>query len=980
MKNYICLILFLSLSLLLCAQPVAKVRVSENIKYEGHVLSNSANETWIFWDESVADGYEIHGQKYDSLGEAVFASHIAIITSEGSARFQDAVVSNDDGIVLLFMDEDDQWQISLKVQKLNSQGLRQWTDSGIYVGPVPNVKTQVSKLCANNLGGAFLVYPEYSDQNLVITKCSNYDAAGNNIWTANDEIGLEYSSAANQLLLTDTGALIINIHSWQGNYLRKVDNHGNTVGSYPMFAPDAVIPTDPQFQKAADGNILIYSAGYYNDNILKMQMLEPNGNLAYSAFKELPLSFGYLHDVAPQIEPLSDGGFIVAYVSLADSYYNPFELRVQRMNAALEPVWGSENPLILTGDLRIVDCDLKVDASYNAWISVLKKTPNFEKMQVEMVKLNPDGTPAFAPQLVSSFTRYVTLPRYSLFTDKAMLFWSDTVGDQIALRRQVFSASGDQLLAENGAAISSKLAGSASLYGVYNLADRTLFLMHDSRKQNQQIYFQILDNEMNQYLPENGKALDTSDNFRHSILATKVSPQNTLFIVYNKKYEYANHEKYVQEIDASGNLLYPGSGILLTSSNSSSFDAALGFADNSCYIYWTHTLVHNGLGVIKGQKIVSGAAVWQEGGSDIYYNVNKHVQAIDAQGRYLTFKCLNLTNHHNELRTLYIQPTGTIDPVWDPDGVSLINPDHWYITYRNIQTGMIQDDLYCLILTSDQYEGYSLRFQKLDASGNILWGNEGIIFSSFDGYYPGIILSIFADQISVLHRYMNQGIFLQRIDRWGNMGFTEQGIAMPTHNVAHLTQYDDGSYSYFWLDFHSFRESLLHHMYVNFDGSFEEGHLILAGSISNTSSVICENNTILCWEQNHTGNIAWEGDSISGIYARTIAGPIANADIVNEPMPMISLMQNSPNPFTGSTRISYKLREASPVKLQIFNIKGQLVRELPSMQKAAGEYSWDWDGADAHGKKCAGGIYLYKIDTGNHSASKKMILINQQTH
>ena len=185
------------------------------------------------------------------------------------------------------------------------------------------------------------------------------------------------------------------------------------------------------------------------------------------------------------------------------------------------------------------------------------------------------------------------------------------------------------------------------------------------------------------------------------------------------------------------------------------------------------------------------------------------------------------------------------------------------------------------------------------------------------------------------------------------MGFTEQGIAMPTHNVAHLTQYDDGSYSYFWLDFHSFRESLLHHMYVNFDGSFEEGHLILAGSISNTSSVICENNTILCWEQNHTGNIAWEGDSISGIYARTIAGPIANADIVTEPMPMVSLMQNSPNPFTGNTRISYKLLEASPVKLQIFNIKGQLVRELPSMQKAAGEYSWDWDGADAHGKKCA---------------------------
>jgi flagellar hook assembly protein FlgD len=90
---------------------------------------------------------------------------------------------------------------------------------------------------------------------------------------------------------------------------------------------------------------------------------------------------------------------------------------------------------------------------------------------------------------------------------------------------------------------------------------------------------------------------------------------------------------------------------------------------------------------------------------------------------------------------------------------------------------------------------------------------------------------------------------------------------------------------------------------------------------------------------------------------------------------MVSLMQNSPNPFSGSTRISYKLHEASPVRLQIFNIKGQLVHELPSLEKAAGEHSWDWDGRDAGGKTCATGIYLYKVHSGRYSASKKMILL-----
>jgi hypothetical protein len=83
----------------------------------------------------------------------------------------------------------------------------------------------------------------------------------------------------------------------------------------------------------------------------------------------------------------------------------------------------------------------------------------------------------------------------------------------------------------------------------------------------------------------------------------------------------------------------------------------------------------------------------------------------------------------------------------------------------------------------------------------------------------------------------------------------------------------------------------------------------------------------------------------------------------------------SPNPFKGSTRITYRLPEPGAVKLQIFNLKGQLVQEHQLNQKAAGEYHQDWDGKDAQGNRCAGGIYLYKIHFGRYSAGKKMILL-----
>ena len=972
MKNYICLILFMSLSLLLCAQPIAEVRIGENIKYDGHVLQSSTNETWILWDDSAVHGYEIHGQKYDSLGNAAFDPPITIASSGNSVKLLDAVASSDNGLVLLFMQETGlgHQPVDFYVQKLNSLGQKQWTDSGIYVAQVSDVKFPGSRLCANNLGGAFLLYNSYDSQGPTITRFSNYDATGNNIWTADNEAGYYYSAYRDQLLLTDAGDLIINLHAWQNSYLRKVDNNGNTVGSFPMFAPDAVIPEDPLFQKAADGNFLIYSANYDSVHPLSMQMMDANGDLVYSTLKQLSMG-SESYQGTLKFEPLLDGGFILAYQV---SSHSP-ELKAQRLTATLDPVWGSVNPLILTGEHRIVESALAVDSSSHAWLAVLRASPNFDIMQVEMVKLNPDGSPAFSPQMVSSPTGFKRHIGYSLLTDKAMLFWHDDLSRQASLRRQKFTAYGDQLLTENGAPIVSKLAGNAEIYDIYNLANRTVCLMYDTRGPNRQIYYQILDNDMNQYLPVNGQALDLSDDCAHFILAAKVSPQNTLFIVYRK-----NNELYVQELDANGNTLHPGSGILLSSSNSSGYGAALGFADNSVCIYWTYSLgAHSYKGIIKGQKIEAGATVWGEDGIEIYDSIGKNVATMDAQGRYLIFKCDNYVLQRKELRALYIQPTGSVDPAWNPEGVLLINSDTWLSSLAGFKAGVIEDELYCFDFTDNISFDHSLRAQKVDASGNIQWGDEGLQICFTDYLMPDLLSSIFTHEINILYRCPGEGIFLQKLDAQGNMGFAGLGVSLPSsethYGAARLTQHANGSYSYFWLEYETNGKLSQEHMYINPDGSFGESQTLLSANISDMHSVYCDNSAVLYWNQYNIDYLSYDEIALACICARAIAGPIANADITTEPMPMVSLMQNSPNPFTGSTNISYKLREASPVKIQIFNIKGQLVRELPSMQKAAGEYTWDWNGTDGHGKRCAGGIYLYRIDAEGHSVIKKMVLI-----
>jgi 5-hydroxyisourate hydrolase-like protein (transthyretin family) len=83
-----------------------------------------------------------------------------------------------------------------------------------------------------------------------------------------------------------------------------------------------------------------------------------------------------------------------------------------------------------------------------------------------------------------------------------------------------------------------------------------------------------------------------------------------------------------------------------------------------------------------------------------------------------------------------------------------------------------------------------------------------------------------------------------------------------------------------------------------------------------------------------------------------------------------SLSQNYPNPFNPTTEINFRLPEASDVRLEIFNIMGQKVATLVNRRLEAGEYSFVWDGSEV-----ASGIYLYRFQADDFSATKKMVLM-----
>lgn len=87
------------------------------------------------------------------------------------------------------------------------------------------------------------------------------------------------------------------------------------------------------------------------------------------------------------------------------------------------------------------------------------------------------------------------------------------------------------------------------------------------------------------------------------------------------------------------------------------------------------------------------------------------------------------------------------------------------------------------------------------------------------------------------------------------------------------------------------------------------------------------------------------------------------------------LMQNYPNPFKAHTNISWVLGKDEPVRIDIYNQRGQKVATLFDGMGKKGRQSISWDAKDASGKSVASGIYFYRLSASQESKIQKMIVI-----
>jgi DNA/RNA endonuclease YhcR with UshA esterase domain len=87
------------------------------------------------------------------------------------------------------------------------------------------------------------------------------------------------------------------------------------------------------------------------------------------------------------------------------------------------------------------------------------------------------------------------------------------------------------------------------------------------------------------------------------------------------------------------------------------------------------------------------------------------------------------------------------------------------------------------------------------------------------------------------------------------------------------------------------------------------------------------------------------------------------------------LLQNSPNPFSGSTLITYSLPTPDRVSLKIYNVNGELVRILKNGVEPRGVMVATWNGHTDRGTRAAPGVYMYALESGAKRAVRSLVIL-----
>ncbi len=336
--------------------------------------------------------------------------------------------------------------------------------------------------------------------------------------------------------------------------------------------------------------------------------------------------------------------------------------------------------------------------------------------------------------------------------------------------------------------------------------------------------------------------------------------------------------------------------------------------------------------------------------SDLNINFPKGIN-----GNYIIF------SPNGNLRVLKLNDDGSVATDWDPLGVE-------FYTFNDYHGSDLQVNTYGFNLIVSYLTDNLYRIVFLDPE-NVLAYQTNTIPSNSDVCKKEFVIG---DKFYFIQNYNNNLTMscydldnyfaeLWQIDIADNVSGNFDIKKLNNKFVIAYSQGEQGSK----------RVNLKTISFMGYSDQYENGFVLplnLESQYRPVISVVDDNTVFVSRVENNTNNTP-------GVYCDLIDLSYFVPNSSEEVSPITLRATNYPNPFNPETTISYNLPKAGPVKVEVYNLRGQLVKTLVNEVQAEGNQKVIWKGYNNQDKQVSSGIYLYKIKTTGDVISGKMVLM-----
>lgn len=978
-RMVLCVLMLVMVIAVFGDEPVA-IRQADKITYDGVQLKTPDGNIIAFWTDTLSGTPRIMAQSFGSSGFSNWAHSMPVVSGFAEPLALSACMASDGKYLLLAAEYVDQ-QLTLRMQKINTNGNVLWGESGVQVNEQDYMNW--SPLVADAQGGGYVFWHNSMDFNVIYGQHLNSSGAPQ--WDAG---GMEVMTHT-QLLLPEeacsdgSGGVILNIKKSMGagvteSHLLRLSPTGSSVGNNPLLPSTAFPGSQYHIVASEAGEYILYNAD--PSQVVRFLRIDASGAIL-APLVEYALPSNSVPGAGVFVTITPGTGLYYTYITNAPCVYYTC-----RLDSSLAQMWPAD--VALTPDDG-ADCNgLSLDAGSDArlWAAWARSEYPAGVQDIRCQMIEPSGQPALDADgmLLSTTLKVAMYPSAAAFSNGGHFFWTQSRAGLASLCCQNVSIQGALQWPQGGAALRECIAGFAGAEDVVAMQDQFCMLWSDTRDNDLgNVYYQITDASMNPLLAPNGVRLGDGTSVNDRLVKALPMPDGSVAVLYNNivAYDIAG-DLVLQQILPDGSKLYPHPGIVISAGHGSA-KASLGVFEGNIYIAWVDNVFESQTYYTRiiGQRINNGQVEWGGGGHLMFEQSDTNVSELMVNGPFILWEYNYFGSIDCIVRALRVLQNGSPAPGWPLTGLDVVSSASNWVSLSGSKSGLAGNDLVCTFKReSSEYTG--LFAQRFSTYGQRVWGSNGIQLD--EDIFSSVSCVDIADETTFgIYNYTIDGLWLKRYSATGSPLLGEQGAQINVPGDYYndvLVRYPDGWYSFFrtnnapggWKD--------ILHQYISPSGTpqFTQPQVICGAPFNQEylRAARIDNTASLLWRDDRMG-IYDNENFLSSVYAVRVVSEHVDTDDPGMNTPALpSITGIGPNPFRSSATISFNLPRATDVDVAIYNIKGQKVTAL-SMIKTypAGIHSIVWNGRDQSGIPVASGVYLCVLKAEGSVSRRSMVLV-----